>query len=242
VKSFTDAGQAEELYAVSEISPDDVWAVGNLGIHHWDGTRWHVSAFEAPPKSTFSQFSSLVAFSPNDIWAVGHYERSGDFLYRPLAEHWDGSAWSYVKTPSTSGEAAWTAVDGSGPNDIWVVGEADYNTRTIAAHWDGQAWTAVATHTDDLEFPEISGIVALGPNNAWLVGNHQPDAAPEATLVEHWNGTAWKVVSAPTGPGWSSLSDVGAVSASDMWAVGTDVFHRPHALREHYDGSAWTIK
>jgi hypothetical protein len=46
----------------------------------------------------------------------------------------------------------------------------------------------------------------------------------EQTLVEHWNGSAWKAQPSPN-PGGSSnnndLSGVAATSSTNAWAVGT---------------------
>ncbi len=42
-----------------------------------------------------------------------------------------------------------------------------------------------------------------------------------STLTEHWDGTAWEVVPTPS-PGDSTYLDaIDAVSATDVWNVGT---------------------
>jgi hypothetical protein len=50
------------------------------------------------------------------------------------------------------------------------------------------------------------------------------------TLIEHWDGTQWSVAAQPVTGG---LQAVAAISASDIWAVGTVI--------EHYDGSSWSV-
>ena len=66
--------------------------------------------------------------------------------------------------------------------------------------------------------------------------------------VLHWNGTAWSLIMTPnaaTGPGnaGSSLFGIGAVSASDVWAVG----HNQNGdgtittLTEQFNGSTWSV-
>ena len=59
----------------------------------------------------------------------------------------------------------------------------------------------------------------------------------------HWDGSQWSVVESP-GPGKSNiLSDVAALSANDVWAVGyeTDINGHSLALIEHWDGSLWSV-
>ena len=59
--------------------------------------------------------------------------------------------------------------------------------------------------------------------------------------MEHWNGTAWSVVPSPNvGPVLTLSHGVAAVSANDVWAVGSyDVTDK--ALVEHWDGTAWSV-
>jgi hypothetical protein len=59
------------------------------------------------------------------------------------------------------------------------------------------------------------------------------------TLVEHWNGSRWVRVSAPSpAPRFSVLTDVAAGSATDVWAVGRDGANG-HTLALHWDGHSW---
>jgi hypothetical protein len=64
-------------------------------------------------------------------------------------------------------------------------------------------------------------------------------------LVEHWDGSAWTVVPSPNGSTISSqLLGVDAVSANDIWAVGSSsTLAAPYenTLIEHWDGSSWSI-
>jgi hypothetical protein len=59
-----------------------------------------------------------------------------------------------------------------------------------------------------------------GPTDVWAVGAEGGDFAPP--LVEHWNGSAWSVVDAPSLPNQSiTLYSVAAISTKDAWAVGS---------------------
>jgi hypothetical protein len=66
-------------------------------------------------------------------------------------------------------------------------------------------------------------VVALSPSDAWAVGDQSKTRTSAArTLLEHWNGTSWKVVASPNPrAGLNTLFAVDADSPQDVWAVGT---------------------
>src|SRR5581483_8357268 len=65
-------------------------------------------------------------------------------------------------------------------------------------------------------------IDALKTDDVWAVGNGSDDATGHTTtLAEHWNGTAWNVISSPnSGSYGSSLNNVIAISQSHVFAIG----------------------
>ena len=72
----------------------------------------------------------------------------------------------------------------------------------------------------------LTGVTALAPNNAWAVGFYAKEVntdRPTKTLIEHWDGSSWKVVSSPNiGPHSvyqsNHLGGITTVSANDVWA------------------------
>ena len=53
--------------------------------------------------------SGVAAISTKNVWAVGTYVNSNE-VYQTLIEHWNGKAWSVVKSPNKSGAfLSWTA-------------------------------------------------------------------------------------------------------------------------------------
>ncbi len=79
-------------------------------------------------------------------------------------------------------------------------------------------------------FTGLHGVDALGPNDVWAAGSDL-----NGTLIEHWNGTSWRVLPDP-GPG--TLLDIEALSPTDVWVVGV---RDGLVLTAHWDGVAWTI-
>jgi hypothetical protein len=76
----------------------------------------------------------------------------------------------------------------------------------------------------------------VSANDIWAVGLiYQGTIA--RTLIEHWNGTAWSIVPSPNvGTESTYLFKVSAVSANDVWAIGT---HNGRSLALHWDGTQW---
>ena len=84
---------------------------------------------------------------------------------------------------------------------------------------------------------QLTGVAAVSANNVWAVGG----TTDHRTLVEHWTGAAWHVVTAPHPSPYSVLFSVSAGSGA-VWAVG---FYDPHGtdnlrgLAERWNGSSW---
>ncbi len=92
----------------------------------------------------------------------------------------------------------------------------------------------------------LDGVAAISGCTAWAVGYHQlAGAAPfDSTLVEYWNGVAWKRQPSPNpGTDYNFLNGVAATSSNNVWAVGCyDNGGAEQPLVEHWDGSAWQVQ
>jgi hypothetical protein len=91
--------------------------------------------------------------------------------------------------------------------------------------------------------------VAIGADDVWAAGQSGggdgPGATDEATLVMHWNGTAWSVVPSPNGPLPSNvIESLTAFGPHGVWAVGSsydELQVTSRSLVERWDGSSWRI-
>lgn len=188
------------------------------------------------------------ALSTSAAWAVGSRFDTDVRTSVPYALRWDGSAWTDVTVPypGTSQGTALLAVTGSAPYDVWAVGTKTIPnnlSRTFASHWDGSTWSTVATpNAGNPRTGVLSGVVAIAADDVWAVGSTSGQGGPERTLILHWDGTSWSVVSSPNeGPWPNGLADAAAVSADDVWAVGawrTKAFVS-RTLTVHWDGASW---
>ena len=201
--------------------------------------------------------NAVSARTATDAWAVGQFQATGDDAgLQILAERWNGTQWQQVPTPNiVRQDERLLGVSASGPNDAWAVGNTNMisfaSHDTLAAHWDGTAWTIVPTPAaaSGGRLASLHDVADLGPANAWAVGQGK-DARP---LAEHWDGTAWSVVpvpvpAVPSGTGFANaaLSKISAISATDIWAVGTTTAIQGvnvvrFTLAMHYNGTAWSI-
>lgn len=228
------------LTAVSADAPDDAWAVGSTDgaarITHWDGSQWTDVASPVLDAS----LNDVVALSPSDVWVVG----TTNGATRTLTEHWDGSAWTVVASPNPEAFSSLRSVTAVATDDVWAVGQRRNSSEGVLAplaeHWDGSSWQVVRVpQPPQAHYSEFLGISAAGSDDIWAVGTKGKTISP-APFIEHWDGSAWRVVDAALPPTTGSLSDVVVLSTRNAWAVGT-VAYPLAGLIEHWDGHSWTI-
>jgi hypothetical protein len=127
------------------------------------------------------------------------------------------------------------------------VGCGDYDNggvdRTLTEHWNGTGWSVVSSPNQGIYGNLLSAVAAVSTNDVWAVGHYFNNSLIIRTLTEHWNGTAWSVVSSPNQSIYgNSLNGVGAVGTNDVWAVGF-YFNGTiiRTLTEHWNGSVWSV-
>jgi hypothetical protein len=203
------------------VSANDAWAVGYYAVvetdvtgiprstaqtmvQHWDGTTW--SIVPSPnPNRTGTQGSYLLAIaaaSANDVWAVGRYAAAIGVnydtpIFQTLIEHWDGSAWSVVSSPTPPGQIDYNhllAVSAASANDVWAVGISGIYTagfgsiaQTLIEHWDGSAWSVVPNPNPSAR-DALIGVAAVSAHDVWTTGAWSPiDGSSTNTLTERYS-------------------------------------------------------
>jgi hypothetical protein len=99
---------------------------------------------------------------------------------RTLIEHWNGSAWSVVKSPdlpvsfgslsdvACTGISSCIAVGASGDSDALHV-------RTLAERWNGSRWVIVnSPNPAGATYSFLSAVSCTGPSNCVAVGEYFP--------------------------------------------------------------------
>ena len=231
------------LVSVAQVSPTDVWAVGdaqNTGsasqtlIEHWDGVSWSVVASPSPGSSA-NELRGVSADASNDVWAVGILANTGGSS-QTLVEHWNGVGWSQV--PAVDFGSAVTEFFGVAaltPTNVWAVG--DYQNTgpnqfdlPLVEHWNGATWSEVPNPAANVPGfgGNLHGVAATNPLRVWAVGEQFNNSTVDQTLTEHWTLSGWQVLTNP--PIGTNFSALRAVSSPRVqtplafaWAVGAFV-------------------
>ena len=149
-----------------------------------------------------------------------------------LAEHWDGTAWTVVASPSPGrGVYQINSLNGIihvSSNDVWAAGwysdASSFADETLIEHWDGSAWQVVPSPnitTAAGSINVLNSVAALSSNDVWAVGSWSNSSNVSKTLTLRWDGSSWKIVASPSRNTNSYLNGVGVISPADAWAVGT---------------------
>jgi hypothetical protein len=210
---------------------------------------WSVVSSPDISKSGDTNLAAVAAISPTNAWAVGSTDPSISSINATLTMQWNGSKWSIVSSPNVGsfgnelfGVAAVSA------NDVWAVGSyvnSNQIQQTLIEQWNGTSWSVVSSPNVGASYNGLTGVSADSANDVWAVGYSRATTDRGfSTLVEHWNGTQWSVVSSPN-PGLSSnmFYSVKAVSSTDVIAVGqaTNNSGPDQPLVEQWNGSAWNV-
>jgi hypothetical protein len=214
------------------------------------GREWRIVP-SPNPGSMQNELSGVSAFSPRGAWAVGSRSDAEGPL-NPLIERWDGNAWTLVESPTFAEGGDLRGVDAASAKNAWAVGSRGDPTgvfKTVIERWDGDAWRLVPSPNAGLGLPPngiLGGVVALSRRHVWAVGSYLTDPGIPQPLIEHWDGSRWRVVPGPGGLGDSALRALAGTGPSDLWAVGHKTVSVGNqllierALILHWDGSRWS--
>ncbi len=214
------------LNAVQADSANDVWAVGQFSAasgfrqtltEHWNGKKW--SVVSSPNVGTHDNIlHGVTTVSAHDVWAVGDFLDSNSNAHT-LIEHWNGTTWSVVPSPSPVASTL-NDVKAVSANDVWAVGGAA-PSQTLTEHWNGTKWSVVPSLSPGTNDNALAGVAIISAHNIWAVGFALNNGLAQ-TLIEHWNGTTWSVVPSPNPS--STLNFLNGVAADpysgQTWAVG----------------------
>ena len=147
---------ANSLMAVSGTPATGLWAVGYwlspTGLQplvlRYDTTQaspaWALVSGVPSVGKIDTVLTAVYVRTASDVWAVGYYnDGSAD---RPLALHWDGSAWTSSPVP---GAGLLRKVKAVAADNVWAAGSY-YNAslqryQTLVVQFDGTAWTTAVS-------------------------------------------------------------------------------------------------
>ena len=236
------------LEAVDVIAPNDVWAVGthlngSAGspfAERWNGAAWRSFTLPVPKGALYvTSMYDVKAFAPDDVWAVGTF--TGDV---PLVEHWDGRAWSLVHVPAIVGtEQILTSVDGTGPDDLWVVGEirdAQEQMHGLVLHHTSDGWHVVPSPAGSAVLQGVTMVNGLPVVAGWSI---DADGYARGLVATGNTDGGWsKADLGPSGGENTFLLSVSVDPSGVLWAVGfSNTSPDDDAVRTfRFDGTSWT--
>lgn len=163
----------------------------------------------------------------------------------------------FVSLPAPAVHGDLVSMAALAEDDIWAVGgqyegEDSSVHSTLIEHWDGRYWQIITS-------PNVSGmsnvlvsVTAISRTDIWAVGqtSQLSNNSAARTLIEHWDGQSWQIIPGQNliQQGRNVLTGIAAVSAHDIWAVGTAYqiapapgFPHNQVLIEHWDGQRWQL-
>jgi hypothetical protein len=239
----------DQLYGVSCRGPKFCMAVGTYGgddwtlATAWNGHTWSIIPSPSPGGTAHSRLDVLNAVSCTSssfCAAVGRYSPRKSFNDEPLAEIWNGKAWSFTPTRKFSLEGDLYGVSCLSATRCVAVGSR--GTVTLVESWNGKTWSVVPSPSLTTN-SVLEGVTCRGAASCVAAGSHD-GAFGSDTLVESWNGRRWDVMASPNpaaqGSNWfTGVSCPTATSCEAVGGYGTGFV--AHNLAESWDGKRWSV-
>ena len=184
-------------------------------VEQWNGSTWTPTTLNVPVGATGAFFNAVSCVTAASCMAAG-----GETLpskEQPLAEMWNGSAWTMtaaVPTISTD-DYAFNGVSCAGLN--WCVAVGGSHNINVALTWNGSSWTRATVpapsgggNLDAVSCFSATSCTAVGTlGTGGLFG-----ATPQAIT---WDGQTWTQATTPAPPPSSTGSTYYAVDCITDW-------------------------
>ncbi len=131
------------------------------------------------------------------------------------------------------------------PAPLSVPQPAAPESRPLASGAQSGDWSIVSSpNTSATQNNDLFGVTCVSASDCWAVGDYSNDNSIPRTLIEHWDGTSWAIVSSPntSTTDRNFLTGVTCASASECWAVG--YYYNGSIIQtliERWDGTSWAI-
>jgi hypothetical protein len=218
-------------------------AVPTVGAATATGAAWAVQA-TPNPLARQGLLTAVSCPSATGCVAVGsRRDRTGAGV--TLAESWNGTTWSVLKTPNPPGShnSALTGVSCTSATFCIAVGYSNSSAgiAPLDEVWNGTAWkiqqTIALAHGG-----QLNGVSCTSATACVAVG-YSFTTGGRLALAEVWNGTAWGIRTTAPGPTTSDFTAVSCVAASACTAVGDRHSNNgTFTLAESWNGSSWSVQ
>jgi hypothetical protein len=212
---------------------------------------WHADTVPLPAGAASGSLHGVSCLSATDCVAAGNYRNGA--RYFPLAEAWDGSAWTVQRPPTPPGASSsfLQAISCHSATSCWAAGYWENGSGTelpLAENWDGSTWTLsqppVPRNAADGALDAVS---CSGASTCTAAGYYE-DAHSDAdhALAVRLTAGTWAVqtVGSPAGTDSGQLTGVSCRSSSNCLAVGTfsTTSGADEPVSELWQGHGWAGK
>jgi hypothetical protein len=222
---------------VAIISPDNIWAVGEIHTEdtdqwnedstewidsynaaHWDGEKWELKRITVNFRGSLitPPLDGVFAFSPTDIWFVGS-----------LPIYGDGVDWEIFDVRQITGsDLSLTKMWGTSSNDMYFIGRSG-----SIAHYNGLNWRKISSGTD-LDFYSIYGDYN-DQTNSWEVIALASDIfhSRERVIIKIENSRALPISSYPMS--WS-MSGLWFIANKKYYVTGNGIYQKKNLEEESW--------
>jgi hypothetical protein len=246
-RGLADAGAGASFTGISCSSSDDCAGVGydDAGalIERWSGGYW-----QAAKVPIGGRLEGVSCASPSACVAVGYDNNLPRFAV------WNGqsSVAGTAAIPKGATSASLSAVACPAARECLAVGEwtADHGVTiaALAEQWNGTAWSlaSLASPVGQATFAALDSISCPSATSCLAVGNYHDRNDRLKALAVAWNGTTWRLLSAPdpTRSGDAVLAGGSCSTPTSCVAVGNYALRHDvwHVLVERWNGSSWSIE
>ncbi len=206
-----DDGSGEALYTGGSFT-----MAGGVTANHiarWSGTTWW-SALPGPAATGTS--GDVYALTVHDdgsgqaLFAGGSFTTAGGVPVNHIAR-WNGSAWSALTGPATTGADLWVATlavyDDGGGETLYAGGAFTTTGGVMVNHiarWDGSAWSPLTSPTATATDYSITVLAVYddGSGEALYAGGAFTTAGGlPVNHIARWDGSAWSALTGPADTG-----------------------------------------
>ncbi|HSZ28385.1 MAG TPA: hypothetical protein VK784_01345 [Pseudonocardiaceae bacterium] len=210
----------------------------------WNGSKWMILHPPSPQGASFSNLSAVSCSSATACAAVGYSQ--GNSGAPPLAEIWNGTAWTIESTPplplSIGQLNAVSCVSATACTAVGTYENDSDDFVSLAESWNGSAWAIEPT-------PNPAGGGSIGLNAisctsltaCTAAGDYFNASDNDQTLAESWNGSAWAIQPTPNPSGTLFIDRFLAVSCTSGTACIAVGYTSNGTLVEIWNGTNWVL-
>lgn len=155
----------------------------------WNGTGWSVQRVPVPAGTTSAELTSVSCTAPTACTAAGSSSTNGFITSVPLAERWNGTAWSLqsVPVPRAPSTPSLNGVSCATPTACTGVGTRFSSSEGLAVRWNGSTWSVQSLAASGITLNGVSCATSL---SCVAVGQGLDSSGHSTTFAAGWTGPA----------------------------------------------------